>query len=334
MVNFLLLILVNLMWSVQFAAAKVATDNLGPITVTVVPLIMSVVMMAPFLALRKRRPHPNLPERGSLLRNIRAFVLLGTVGIVISQLFLTWGISRSLASNGAVITLACPAITAVLAYFMLNERMTLLRWVSFILALAGVLICSDVDWRSVQLFTGKYLVGNLLIFGSLWGASFYNTYAKKLLKVYSPFEVTVYSFTVCSLFLLPLALFLEPTPWSRWSSLGWPVWLSLISIAIFALTLATVLFFAVLQKLDVTQAILSVYMAPIFGVAIAAFTVHERITLELMVGGALVFISTFLVTYFEERGRLRSSALARGAKAEEDLKPPSMPLAGNRINPE
>ena len=42
MTNFLLLILVNLMWSVQFAAAKVATDNLGPVTVTVVPLVMSV----------------------------------------------------------------------------------------------------------------------------------------------------------------------------------------------------------------------------------------------------------------------------------------------------
>ena len=152
-------------------------------------------------------------------------------------------------------------------------------------------------------------MGNLLIFGSLWGASFYNTYAKKLLKVYSPFEVTVYSFTVCSLVLLPLALILEPTPWSRWISLGWPVWLSLICISIFALTLATVLFFAVLQELDVTQAILSVYMAPIFGVAIAAFTVHERITFALILGGALVFISTFLVTYYEERVRQRAASL-------------------------
>jgi len=40
MTNFLLLILVNLMWSVQFAAAKVATDSLGPVTVTVVPLVI------------------------------------------------------------------------------------------------------------------------------------------------------------------------------------------------------------------------------------------------------------------------------------------------------
>jgi len=306
--NFLILILVNIFWAVQFSAAKIATDNLGPITVTVVPLIMSVLMMAPFLALKKRNPTPDPPASGEGLNTVLSFVLLGTAGIVVSQLCLTWGISRSLASNAAVITLGTPAITAVTAYFMLSERMTRLRWISFVLAFAGVLICSDIDWRSVQLLKGKYLVGNMLLFLSLWGASFYNTYAKKLLRKFTPFEVTVYSFIVCSLVLLPLALILEPMPFSRWASLGWQVWVSLLAIAVFALTLATVLFFAVLQKLDVTQAILSVYMSPIFGVIIAAITVHEKVTLELILGGVLVFVSTFLVTYYEERVRRRAAA--------------------------
>ena len=308
MANFLILILVNIFWAVQFSAAKIATDNLGPITVTVVPLIMSVLMMAPFLALKKRNSTLDPPASGKVLTTVLSFVLLGTAGIVISQLCLTWGISRSLASNAAVITLGTPAITAVTAYFMLSERMTRLRWISFVLAFAGVLMCSDIDWRSVQLLKGNYLVGNMLLFLSLWGASFYNTYAKKLLRKFTPFEVTVYSFTVCSLVLLPLALIFEPMPWSRWASLGWQVWVSLLAIAVFALTLATVLFFAVLQKLDVTQAILSVYMAPIFGVIIAAVTVHETITLELILGGVLVFVSTFLVTYYEERMRRRTAS--------------------------
>ena len=308
MANFLILILVNIFWAVQFSAAKIATDNLGPITVTVVPLVMSVLIMAPFLALRKRNANSDPPGQGRLLRTILSFVLLGTVGIVISQLCLTWGISRSLASNAAVITLGTPAITAVTAYFMLRERMTRLRWVSFILAFAGVLMCSDIDWSSVQLLKGRYLVGNMLLFLSLWGASFYNTYAKKLLRKFTPLEVTVYSFTVCSLVLLPLALILEPMPLSRWAALGWQVWVSLVAIAVFALTLATVLFFAVLQKLDVTQAILSVYMSPIFGVIMAAITLHERITLELILGGILVFVSTFLVTYYEDRRQRRETS--------------------------
>jgi drug/metabolite transporter (DMT)-like permease len=96
-------------------------------------------------------------------------------------------------------------------------------------------------------------------------------------------------------------LIFEPMPWSRWVSFGWPVWISLLAIGLFSLTLATVLFFAVLQNLQVNQAILSVYLSTVFGVVIAAIAVHEKIRAELIAGGALVFVSTFLVTYCEQR---------------------------------
>lgn len=303
---FLILILVNLMWAAQFAAAKIATDRLGPTTVTVLTLAMSVVLVAPVLALR-RGSVANGNRRSGFLKTAPQFVLLSAAGIVISQLFLTWGIARSLASNAAVITLATPATTAVLAYFLLGERMTRVRYVSFVLALAGVLMVSDVDWRSVHLLHGKYLLGNLLLFLSCWGASFYNTYGKKLLRVFSPLEVMVYSFFVAVLILTPLMQRLEPVSWPKLASLGWLVWGSLLVIAIFSLSLSTLLFFAVLQRIDVTQATLSVYLAPLFGVVISALALKEKITPQLIIGGVLVFASTFLVTYYEERLKQRAA---------------------------
>ncbi|MCE5309072.1 MAG: DMT family transporter [Acidobacteriales bacterium] len=304
---FLVLILVNLMWAAQFSAAKIATDRLGPTTVTVLTLAMSVALVAPVLAWR-RRSGTNGNRRSGFWKTAPQFVLLSAAGIVISQLFLTWGIAHSLASNAAVITLATPATTAVLAYFLLGERMTWVRCVSFVLALAGVLMVSDIDWRSIQLLHGKYLLGNLLLFLSCWGASFYNTYGKKLLRVFSPIEVLVYSFFVAVLILTPLMQRLEPVSWPKLAALGWMVWASLLVIAIFSLSLSTLLFFAVLQRIDVTQATLSVYLAPVFGVAISAFAVDEKITSQLIVGGVLVFVSTFLVTFYEERLKQRAAA--------------------------
>ncbi len=305
--NFGILILVNIMWALQFSGAKIATEALGPITVTVIPMTISTLLMALVLATRKRKPAAEDPVPGSRLRTVLSFVLLGTGGIAVCQLLLTWGIARSLASNGAVITLTTPAITAVLAFFMLGEKMTLLRGISFALALAGVLMVSGIDWRSVHIFQGKYLLGSILIFVSCWGGSFYNTYAKKLLRRYSPLEVTVYSFAACTLLLLPLMLIFEPMSLSRWSSFGWQVWISLITIAVFSLALATLLFFVVLQTLDVTQAILSVYMSPVFGVLIAVVTVGEKITPQLVLGGILAVGSTFLVTTYEERLKQRGT---------------------------
>jgi len=303
---FLILVLVNLMWAAQFAAAKIATERLGPITVTVLTLALSLVLIAPVFMLR-RRSDANGSSRNTFLKTALQFFLLSAAGIVISQLFLTWGIARSLASNAAVITLATPATTAIVAYLLLGERMTRLRCVSFLLALAGVLTVSDIDWRSVHLLQGKYLAGNLLLFLSCCGASFYNTYGKKLLRVFSPLEVMVYSFFIAVLILTPLMQRLEPVSWPNLASLGWMVWASLLVIAIFSLSLSTLLFFAVLQRIDVTQAILSVYLCPILGVVISAFTIGEKITSQLIVGGGLVFVSTFLVTYYEERLKQRAT---------------------------
>jgi drug/metabolite transporter (DMT)-like permease len=43
--------------------------------------------------------------------------------------------------------LALPVSTAVLAFLLLGEKMTSIRWVSFGLAILGVLLCSNFDLR-------------------------------------------------------------------------------------------------------------------------------------------------------------------------------------------
>jgi drug/metabolite transporter (DMT)-like permease len=301
---FVILVFVNLMWAFQFSGAKIATEELGPITVTFLPLGFSVLLMAPFVLLgSSRRPSKSRANIPVCLN----FIALGTVGIIAAQLGLTWGVQRSLASNGSVLTLTIPVLTALMAMFLLKEKMSPLRWLSFALAIIGVLMVSDVDWHSVQLFRSRYLAGNALIFVSCAGSAFYNSYSKKLLEDFSAVEVLVYSFVVSALVLLVLMAIWEPSAWRRLPLLSGSVWLSLGLIAVFSLSASTVLYFSVIEHIDVTRASLSIYLLPVFGVAISAMTLKETITWKLMIGGALVFISTFLVTTYEERRKLGSN---------------------------
>ncbi len=46
----------------------------------------------------------------------------------------------------------------------------------------------------MNLTSGKFLLGNLLIFASVNGSAFYNVYSKKLLETYSPLRVLLYSY--------------------------------------------------------------------------------------------------------------------------------------------
>jgi len=92
----------------------------------------------------------------------------------------------STGSNGSLISLTVPIITAVLASIILNEKMTLVRWASLGIALGGVLILSDIDWRHLRLTSGTFLLGNILILVACTANSFYNVYCKELVSRFTP----------------------------------------------------------------------------------------------------------------------------------------------------
>ena len=289
------------MWAFQFSGAKIATEQLGPVAVALLPLAIATILLIPPLVVAKRNGagQDNRAARGK--HAIRNFILLALLGSTPAQVCLTFGVKRSLAADASVLTLTIPVLTAIMAVILLGEKMTGLRWVSFAMAIAGVLLVSDIDWKSLQLFHGTYLAGNLLIFGSCLGSAFYNSFSKKLLESFNPVEVLVYSFIVTDIVLFALMLLFESGDWRTLATLDAPVWLSLVLIGLFSLAVSMILFFWVIQRIDVTQASLSIYLLPVFGVLISALTLHEKTTVHLIVGGVLVFVSTFLVTTYEER---------------------------------
>lgn len=295
------------MWAFQFSGAKIATEKLGPATVVFVTMALSTLLLLPFLRIEKWR---GVPMRG---RWPARFLVLGA-GAVISQLGMTWGIERSLASNAAVLNLTIPVLTALLASAMLNEKMTPLRWLSFGLAIGGVALVSARDLHSADLLHSRYTLGNLLIFAGCCGSAFYNTYCKRVMEAFGPVQVLVYSFFAASAILAPVAILVDHPSAAGFRHLGWPAWSSLLTIAVFSISLSMLLFLWVIDKIDVTQASLSIYLLPVFGVLISAVTLGERLTWELVAGGALVFVSTFLVTIYEERQKNLRSAVPAASR--------------------
>jgi drug/metabolite transporter (DMT)-like permease len=50
-------------------------------------------------------------------------------------------------------------------------------------------------------------------------------------------------------------------------------------------------------------------MIPFFGLVIAAVVLHERLTLSMILGGALVLLSTLLITVYEEHRNKQPASL-------------------------
>src|SRR5258705_187402 len=147
--DWVLLLACNLIWASQFVMVKLVQEQMGPLFAVFFPMAISTLMLIP---IERRERHA--PVRAM---DVWRFILIGVAGQVMAQLFITWGTRISLASNAALLSLALPVTTAVMAYFLLGERMTWVRWISFALAILGVLACSGVDWSALNFSSARYL---------------------------------------------------------------------------------------------------------------------------------------------------------------------------------
>lgn len=304
--DWILLLLCNLMWASQFVLVKIVQEQMGPVAATSIPMLIATVLLFPIVRWEaSSHPTPSRKRPNDWLQ----FMLIGVLGQVVAQLFITWGLRFSLASNAALLMLALPIATTVMAYFLLGEIMSPVRWLSFALAVAGVVECSGVDWKELNLTSKSYLIGNTLIFISVCGSAFYNVYSKKLLERYTPLQVLLYSYYFVILFLIPITLYAEPGAFHQIPSYTAKTWLGIALLAVFQYCLSMVIFLTVLTRLDATQASLSNYMIPFFGLVIAAVVLHERLTVPMILGGALVLLSTLLITVYEEHRSKQPASL-------------------------
>ena len=306
--DLLLLVLNQFIWGVGWSAIKYAQNQMGPVTLNVWSLGISVVALIPFLlADRRSASSQMLPRLNS--RNYVDYFIAGVIGLAGMTLLYAWGAGRSLAANGALISMSVPVLTVVVAVIVLGEKMTGARLASLGIAIAGVLMISEFHWSEVSL-AGNYLFGNCLLFLGTLGNAIYVVYSKKLLAVASAIAVLFWGQVLGLLASLPF-LYFEPTAIPDIAGYTAQTWFSLVFLGAVYFTATMIVFFRILTRLDAGQIMVSNYLQPVFGVLAAAVLLRERITWNMVSGGLLVLAGTALAT-FEDLWRAR-----RGRSAPE-----------------
>ena len=275
---------------------KVLDRHMGPIAITFVPFYITTVLFVPLL-LKMRKENPGAPSLS--VRDWIQFSIAGIGGQVLAQLGMTWGVSKSLASNGAILNLLIPVISAVLASLILHERITLLRVASLIIGLVGVILMSISDWKQASFGQMRFLVGNLLILCGCCGSSFYNVYCKGLMKKFAEIEILIFSYVTASVASIPLLIWAEPFSFRSFQQFDWQSWSAFAFLALFMYGASMLLFFRALQHLDVTTASASLYLVPVFGVLLAAVLLGERLSMLAIIGSAIVLTATVLIMKYD-----------------------------------
>jgi drug/metabolite transporter (DMT)-like permease len=233
-------------------------------------------------------------------KDLRYFLVSGLIGIFILQYFYTLGSRLTLAANAGIITLTIPVLVAVFASFMLKEKLNIIRIFSFFLAIAGVLMTSVSEISGADFRQSEYLAGNFVFLFACVCCAFYNTYCKYLVeKKYTELEILVYSSIIGSIASIPMLIWVEPFHFSEFMKSGKTAIFGILEMSFFVYGFASILFFYVLKRMDVTQAILGNYLLPFFIALMGVVLLNESITPLMIVGGSIIFVSTLMVTVFE-----------------------------------
>ncbi|MEW5978793.1 MAG: DMT family transporter [Acidobacteriota bacterium] len=296
-IDWMLILVINFMWATQVPVIKLIGDRLGPVAIAFVPMILSTLMFLPLLwrEAAKRQTPTSLKWKDA-----KHFLVAGIFGLFFLQLAYTVGSQRTLAANAGVITLTIPVFVALAGSFLLKEKLNAVRLWGFALALLGVLMTSVSDLQGADFRQRSYLVGNAIFLLACAGCGFYNAYCKLLVtKGYSELEILVYTSGVGSAASIPLLLWVEPFhPATVIASGARALW-GLLELTFIVYGISMLLFFYVLKRMDVTQAILGNYLLPFFIALLAVAVLKEPLTASMLTGGVMILLSTLMVSVYE-----------------------------------
>ena len=290
-----LLMAANLLWAGQGVAVKFLAGGLGPLATALLPLYSITILGLGILA----RQQDVVQKFRAAWKLRREFFLAGTCGQLMAQVGMTLGVSWSTASNGVILSLLIPIFGALIAVWLLRERLSTLRIATLLLGLAGVYLLSPFHVRTGSGTQTHQLAGNLLIATGCLGSAFYNVYSKRLLDYFSGIEILFFSYLSTTLFSLPVLFVFEPHCLGNLAQLTLVQWTAFGYLAVFLYGVSMVLFLKALGTVDVVIASVSLYLMPLFGVALAFSILGERLAPRAILGSAIILFATLILFRFD-----------------------------------
>ena len=175
-------------WATAFVLTKVVLKEVDVTTLGVLRYFFASIIVI-FILIKQKISLPKL-------KDIPAFVFAGFSGYAGYIVFFNMATLLSSPSTLSVINALAPAITAIVAYFIFNEKIKIIGWISMGISFCGILI--------LTLWNGTLTVNKGVIYMSIGCVllSLYNISQRYLTKKYSSFDVSMYSMLIGGILLV------------------------------------------------------------------------------------------------------------------------------------
>lgn len=276
---------------------KITSPFIGPVLFVFFRFLIATVLLSIiFLFSEKRKISRN---------DYKDFMIIGFLLFINVSLF-TIGIPYTTVIMSTLLFSLTPIIVGVSAHFFLDEHITKRNILGLIISLAGLLFLISESFAGHQVNAFGKPLGNILIFFSTIGYSYYVFLSRKVLnnKNHLPVQTTFLTFAFSTLFLfivLLIELLLGGINLSRQLPSEGVIGFFLVGAGSVAQYLALQIG---VKRTNAFTASLFQYTGPFIAASITIPFFHEQVTLQLIIGGFLVLAGVFIATtygQFEKR---------------------------------
>jgi drug/metabolite transporter (DMT)-like permease len=264
-------------WGSTWLFIKLGLEDLPPFTFAGIRFVIAVAILSTIVAMR----------RLSLPKTSRDWLLLGVSGVLafcVNYGLLFWGEQYISSGLAAVLQSTIPAFGLVIAHFYLpGEKMTPAKILGIVLGVIGVAVIFS---NQLDVAGPKALAGCGALIVSSVGAAYSNVLVKAYGKHLDPAILAGGQMFFGLIPLLLIGIPWEGSPLNfRWTPMAV---VALFYLAIVGSVVAFLLYYWLVQNMDVTKTMLIALVTPVVAVTLGMLVLNEELHWRTLLGGLMI----------------------------------------------
>ena len=300
--TYLAMIMAMFFWGFSFIWSKILLEFYNPLTIVFLRLLISSIFLFGIGYLLKKLKPIEKKDRGRLL-------LLSFFQPFLYFIGETIGLKYVSSTTASVLIATIPLFTPVVAFYFLKERLSALNIVGILISIFGVLLVLFNDQFELSAGTNGILLMGLAVFSAVA----YSVLTVKLAAKYDVFNLITYQNLIGLIYFLPFFLFFDYQHFSQ-VSFSWEIAKPLFALAIFASSLAFMLFIYGIQVLGISKANTISNIIPVFTAVFAWYYLDEHLT-WINILGIVVVLSGLSLSQLSKAVHLKNIIIFRKNKS-------------------
>lgn len=277
-----LLVLLSLIWGGSFLFARVAVQEIPPMTLVLARVALASLALNLFIWATHRTSNGSLPWA--------SFVVMGILNNIIPFGLIFYGQQEIGAGLAAIINAMTPIWTVIIAHFATgDERFSSRKMVAVLLGFAGVIVLIGAEALG-GLSTS--VVAQLAVLGATISYGCAGVFGKRFAKT-APLQTARGQLTMSTLMMIPIAGLVDQ-PWTLPMPSLTAIW-SVIALALLCTALAYLMFFRILARAGAVNISLVTLLVPVSAILLGIVFLGETLATRHMIGMVLIMISLVIM---------------------------------------